>query len=98
MTKFIKLRWSEYRIQHIARHNITPEEVEEVIYKDKHCFMVRREKAIKIPGNYLYAVFGSTLQGRLLMVLLLNTDSTNYIPITARDMDYTEKKYYYKRR
>ena len=36
MTKFINLRWSEYRIQHIARHNITPEEVEEVIYKDKH--------------------------------------------------------------
>ena len=98
MTKFIKLRWSEYRIQHIARHNITPEEVEEVIYKDKYCFMVRREKAIKIPGNYLYAVFGSTLQGRLLMVLLLNADSTNYIPVTARDMDYTEKKYYYKRR
>ena len=98
MTQFIKLRWSGYRIQHIARHNITPEEVEEVIFFDKQCFIQKREKSKKYPGSNLYAVFGSTLVGRLLMILLLNTSSGYYVPITARDMNDTERIYFQKRR
>ncbi|MEW5920185.1 MAG: hypothetical protein AB1796_04365 [Bacillota bacterium] len=98
MTKIINLRWSNYRIQHIARHNITPEEVEEVIFQDKFSFIQKREKSKKYPDSYIFAVFGSTLEGRLLMILLLNTPSGYYVPITARDMDDTERKYYQRRR
>lgn len=96
--KFIRLRWSKHRIQHIARHNVNPEEVEEAIFQDKFSFVQRREKSKKYPGSYMIAVFGSTLEGRLLMILLLNIPSGYYVPITARDMDDTERKYYQKRR
>ena len=98
MTKYINLRWAEKQIQHIARHGITPEEVEEVLYLDKYSFIQKREKSKKYQGSNLYAVFGSTQEGRLLTIMLLNTSSGYYVPVTARDMDGTERKYYQKRR
>ncbi len=98
MTKYINLCWSNYRIQHIALHNVTPKEVEEVIFLDRNCFIQKREKTKKYPGSNFYAVFGSTQEGRLLTILLMNTTSGFYVPITARDMDNTERKYYQRRR
>lgn len=96
MTNFIKLRWSEYRIQHIARHNITPEEVEEAIFQDHHRLIKKYQKSTQFPGKYLYLAYGRTKAGRLLTILLLNAEGIEYIPLTARDMVPSEKQQYFR--
>ncbi len=98
MAKFINLRWSEYRIQHIARHNITPVEVEEVIYDDKHRIIRKGASSDNYPGKHFYYIFGRTGEGRLLSIVLLHIKNVVYVPITARDMDGSEKKNYLKKR
>jgi len=98
MTKFIKLRWSDYRIQHIARHGITPEEVEEVIYRDKHRIIRKGASSSNYPGKHFYYIFGSTSEGRLLSIVLLHVGEIIYVPITARDMDNSERKNYLRKR
>ena len=98
MSKYINLRWSNYRIQHIARHNITPEEVEEVIHRDKHRIIRKGATSDKFPGKYFYYIFGRTSEGRLLSLVLLHAGDIVYIPITARDMDDSERNYYLRKR
>lgn len=66
MTKHIKLRWSDYRIQHIAGHDITPKEVEEAIFHDRHKIFKKYQKSTQFPGKYLYLAYGRTAAGRLL--------------------------------
>ena len=59
--KIYEFVWTEERIEHIARHGVEPEELEEA------CFgrpLVRRAKATG--KNPLYQVFGRTDAGRLL--------------------------------
>lgn len=98
MTKYIKLRWSNYRIQHIAKHNITPEEVEEAIFEDKHRILRKGASSKDYSGKQFYYAFGSTGEGRLLSIVLLHIGKATYIPITARDMDSAERKYYLRKR
>ena len=98
MTRFITLRWSEYRIQHIIKHGITPKEVEEVIYLDKHRIIRKGASSEKYLGKHFYYIFGITSEGRLLSIVLLQVESNVYVPITARDMDNPERKYYLKKR
>ncbi|MGI5882536.1 MAG: hypothetical protein ACOX7L_05645 [Dethiobacteria bacterium] len=97
MNKYINLRWSDYRIQHIARHGITPEEVEEAILKDDFKLLKKYQKSTSFPGKYLYLAYGKTKEGRLLTVLLLNSEGTEYIPITARNMSHTERQQYFRK-
>ncbi len=98
MAKYINLRWSKYRIEHIAEHNVTKREVEEIIYDDPYRFLKRYKRSTKFPGNYFYFAFGSTLAGRLLTIVLLQTKSNDYIPLTARNMSAPERKNYLQRR
>lgn len=98
MSKYINLRWSNYRIQHIARHNVVKEEVKEAIYDDPYRFLKRYKRSSQFPGSYFYFAFGSTSEGRLLTIILLNTEKNDYIPLTARDMSEPEKKVYLQRR
>jgi len=97
MAKFITLRWSDYRIQHIARHKITSEEVEEAILQDSNRLIKKYQKSTQFPGKYLYLAYGKTKEGRFLTILLLNTEGTEYIPITARNMVPSERQQYFRK-
>ncbi len=96
--KFITLQWSRKRILHIARHNVTQDEVEEAIFDDKYSFLKKNKQSYNNPGQYIYLAYGSTLEGRLLTIILLSVNKNVFIPITARDMDSAERKNYLKRR
>ena len=98
MKKLINLRWSNYRIQHIARHNVTPDEAEEALLEDKYRIVRKGASSEKYPGKHFYYIFGSTSEGRLLSVVLLHKGETGYEPITARDMAASERKYYLGKR
>lgn len=97
MTKYINLRWSDYRIQHIAEHGITPEEVEEAIFHDRHRIFKKYQKSTEFPGKYLYLVYGRTSAGRLITIILLNVEGIEYIPLTARNMVPSERQQYLRK-
>ena len=71
----IKLVWDSWNIEHIARHNVIPEEVEQVCHIDP---VVQKGKK----GRLL--VFGPTKNSRMLAVILdPEKETCVYYPITA---------------
>lgn len=83
------LMWSEDNVLHIARHKVSPEEVEEVcFYKFPHIEKGR--------GGYYY-VTGQTGNGRYLFIVIKYLGKGSAKVITVRDMDDREK-FRYKRR
>jgi uncharacterized DUF497 family protein len=79
--------WSEDRINHIARHNVKPEEVEEVCFGQA---WIRRTKATG--KNPVYYVLGQTISGRHLFCVVIEFASGKGYPVTARPMTEREKR------
>ena len=77
------LIWDEWNIEHIARHNVKPEEVEQVC-EDKH--LVRRGR------KGTYTVTGQTQNGRYLTIILAPRGAGSFYPISSRDSDNKERK------
>lgn len=78
------LEWDDYRLEHIAEHNVGPDEVWEVCIDPFH--LAHRK------GQNRYLVYGQTYDGRYLLVVLERLERTIYKPITARDMTNDEKR------
>ena len=78
------LDWDDYRVEHIARHSVEPDEVWEVCEDPLH--LARRQ------GKNRYLVYGQTIDGRNLLVVLEHISGSVYKPITARDMSDREKQ------
>ena len=79
-----RLDWDDYRVEHIARHNVEPNEVWEVCNDLSH--LARRQ------GRDRYLVYGQTLDGRYLFIVLERIQESVYKPITARNMTDREKQ------
>jgi uncharacterized DUF497 family protein len=82
--RITKLAWDDYRIDHIAQHDVEPEEVWEVCEDSLH--LARRQ------GRNRYLLYGQTAEGRYLFVVLEHVEATIFKPITARDMTEGEKQ------
>ncbi len=78
--------WDMDTIEHIARHDVSPEEVAEVAFDDAP--YVRRGRQGR---RYM---FGQTVRGRPLFVVYVITGEDRARTITARDMDEKERKLY----
>ncbi len=77
--------WSERGVAHIARHEVTPQEVEDVLFSP--LLDARRGKR---EGAYL--VFGrSRADGGLLIVIAPRPGDSWYV-VTARDVDKAERR------
>jgi hypothetical protein len=77
--KIYELIWPKDRIDHIACHGITPEEVEE------SCFGVAFVQRAKSEGeNPVYYVLGQTESGRYLFCVVIQLPDGKGYPITAR--------------
>lgn len=83
------LLWHEDNVLHIARHKVSPEEVEEV------CFSGSPQ--IEIGRGGLYYITGQTESGRYLFVVIKYLGRGNARVITSRDMDAKEKARYKRR-
>ena len=81
--------WPQDRVDHIARHGVTPDEFEQV------CFglpLVLRAKATgPNPVPYL---LGETDAGRRLFCVVIEFPGGKGYPVTARDMTTNEKRRY----
>jgi uncharacterized protein len=79
-----ELDWDDYRIEHIAEHDVTPSEVWEAYQDPNH--LAHRQ------GKNRYRLFGQTIEGRYLFLVLEHVVGTRYKPITAREMENAEKQ------
>lgn len=86
-----ELIWPDERIDHIARHGVTPEEVEEVCFGES---FVRRAKSVG--DNPVYYVLGQTNAGRYPFCVVIQFPDGNGYPITARSMTKKEQRRYRK--
>jgi uncharacterized protein len=81
--------WPQDRIDHIARHDITPEEIEEI------CFGQPLIQRAKSQGkNPVYYVRGQTIEGRYLFFVFIQFPDGRGYPVTARPMTEREKSRY----
>lgn len=81
--------WDDDNEEHIARHGVTPAEVEEVFF---FRFSVRRGRQ----GRYL--VLGRSAEGRHLSVVIEKKGGGWVRVVTARDMSQVERRLYAKRK
>ena len=87
--KITAFEWDEQNEWHIFRHNVIPQEVEEVCRDSR---VIYRKEG----GRYIF--FGQTAGGRYLTVILEHKGYGLVRVITARDMDKKERRYYQSRR
>lgn len=81
--------WTNDRVDHIARHGVHPEEVEQV------CFGEALVRFAKSRGqNPVYYVLGQTPSGRYLFCVVIEFPKGRGFPITARQMTGKEKEQY----
>jgi uncharacterized DUF497 family protein len=89
--KIEKITWDDDTADHISRHAVSPEEVEEVLFNDSDLPRIMRGKKNR------YLAFGKTNAGRFLLVVLSIANRKTRI-ITARDMTDREKKFYRRKK
>jgi hypothetical protein len=84
--------WKEqFVIKLKEKHQVYTDEVEDVLF-DKP--FVRQIEKGRIKGEDLYVAYGQTESGRYLVVFFVNKHRHATLPISARDMTQSEKRYY----
>jgi hypothetical protein len=81
--------WPRDRVEHIGKHGVEPNEVEEACFGDA---LVQRTKATG--KNPVYYVLGQTSAGRHLFCVVIQFPDGKGFPVTARPMTAPEKKRY----
>ena len=83
MISISRLLWDPWNVQHIARHSVTPAEVEQVC---ESAFIARRSYAGRI------LLIGPTYANRVLVVVLEPVDESSHYVITARPASRKERR------
>jgi uncharacterized DUF497 family protein len=86
MPSIRRLIWDAWNIAHIARHDVTSEEVEEVCHGDAFFSENTYKGRIR--------VIGPNATGRLLTVILAPEGQGIYYPVTARPASRKERQRY----
>ena len=92
------LYWRADRVEQMARHSVSPDEVEEAVFGDGSGVLLRVGAAERNPDETLYRYFGRTEAGRPLLVVLLYLGQGLAMPVTARDMTPGERSGFDARR
>jgi uncharacterized DUF497 family protein len=91
-----KIIWKDQFVEKLAqKHGVAVFEAEEVLNAEPH---IRRMSKGRIEDEHVYGAFGQTDDGRYLIVFYIRKVSGAILPISARDMDDAERKYYERQR
>lgn len=83
-----EIRWTDESEEHIWRHQVTPEEVEEAI---------NTRPRLAEPGrNHTEIVYGTTNAGRYLRTVLAEAEDGRSYIVTARTMTPSEQRTFSK--
>lgn len=77
----------------IQKHNVYPEEVEEVLFSKP---LIKRLENGDVRGEDLFIAFGRSKEGRYLTVLFVRKRNKRALIISAREMTKRERKGYEK--
>ena len=91
---FNRLLWGPDRVEHIARHHLTPEAIEEAVFDDPDRRLFRGPRSERDQTRHIYYAYGRTEAGRYLLVVLLDLGRGQALPVTARDMTPRERQRY----
>jgi uncharacterized DUF497 family protein len=91
MKTISSIRWTEQSVEHIAKHGISPVEIEEL------CFNEIESPYIRSGKDNLHYVFGKTDAGRFIFIVVKFERHGQVYVVTARDMNDWEKKYFIRR-
>jgi uncharacterized DUF497 family protein len=91
--KVHQIIWPEDRIDHIARHGVSPDEFEQACFGDPLVYRAKSQGP-----NPVYYVLGITDAGRYLFLVVIPFPDGNGFPVTARDMTDNEKRRYKRRK
>jgi uncharacterized DUF497 family protein len=84
-----EFEWDDDNIEHMARHNVSPDEVENVAFDD--------EPWVKIGRGETRYLLGYTVGGRYLFVVYILKGKGKARVITAMDMDEKTRRLYKRR-
>ncbi|MDQ3130194.1 MAG: BrnT family toxin [Acidobacteriota bacterium] len=88
--------WKDRFIEKLAvKHGISVTEAEDVLCSKPH---IRKVGKGKVKNENVYAAFGQTDGGRYLIIFYIRKLNSAILPISARDMDDAERKYYGKQK
>ena len=92
--------WDEYNVNHIAKHGISPEQVEEVYYNEGPLptLGVRNKKKHEKSTEYRYRLWGTDASGFCIEVIVAPYPEYGiWRCVTAFPMSDPTKKAYFKR-
>lgn len=91
-----KIIWKDQFVEKLERkHGVSIVEAEEILGANPQ---IRKVGKGRIKHENVYAALGQTEAGRYLIVFHIRKVSGAILPISARDMDGAERKYYEKHR
>ncbi len=79
------LVWDDFNRHHIAKHDVTIEEVIEVVNNYSQVIMGKNNRLIAV---------GKTSKGRILAVVVEQSEPKGYYVVTARSASRKERKLY----
>jgi len=86
--------WKETFVEKLVRrHHVQIYEVEEVLHASP---LIRRVRKGNCKGEDVYAAYAQSQNGRYLIVIFIKKSDKTILPISARDMDEAERRYYEK--
>jgi len=88
--------WKDHFVEKLeTKHGVSVEEAEDVLGSKPH---IRKVGKGNVKGENVYAAFGQTVGGRYLIIFYIRKLTGAILPISARDMDEGERKYYGKQK
>jgi hypothetical protein len=88
--------WKEqFALKIQSKHRITLEEVEEILFTKS---IFRKAAKGRVRGEDLFAAYGQTESGKYLIIFFIYKFNKAALPITARQMTLSERRYYEKRK
>jgi uncharacterized DUF497 family protein len=92
--RIYEIIWKDVFIEKLARkHGVQIYEAEEAL--QTHSF-IRRVAKGNVKGEDVYAAYAQIQSGRYLIVVFIKKKGNKILPISARDMDEAERRYYEK--
>ena len=83
MVRIKQLIWDDWNVEHISKHKVSINEVEEVCRLARKTFKSYKGRLI---------ILGKTQKGRLLTIVLAPEGKGKYYVVTARDISKKERR------
>jgi len=88
--------WKDQFVEKLAvKHGVSVTQAEDVLCSKPY---IRKVGKGNVKGENVYAAFGQTDGGRYLIIFYIRKMTGAILPISARDMDDAERKYYGKQK